>query len=366
MPQRHPLHSLCPYFAMFPEDFVERHVLAHTKRGDFVFDPFCGRGTTVFQSLLMNRPSAGIDINPVAACVSGAKAEPPSLIAILRRLEKLERGFSRRKKVRPAPNAFFECCFHHKTLQQILYLRESLAWRQNKVDRFIAAMLLGALHGESHRSDRYLSNRMPRTISTKPEYSIRWWDERNLDPPERDAFIVLREAARFRYRIEPAALTGVIRQGDARKSAAIFPALRGKVRLIITSPPYLDVTDYAEDQWLRLWFLGGAPHPNAGQFSDDRLTDKDAYWGFLTQVWHGIASMFAREARIVIRIGGRLPRDELCEGLKTTLRAALRDRRVTMRSAPLTTEVKGRQTNIFRPGARPSIEHDFVFSVQQV
>ena len=40
MSMRHPLHSICPYFAMFPEYFVERHVLAHTKPGEVVFDPF--------------------------------------------------------------------------------------------------------------------------------------------------------------------------------------------------------------------------------------------------------------------------------------------------------------------------------------
>jgi len=32
----------------------------------------------------------------------------------------------------------------------------------------------------------YLSNRMPRTISTKPDYSIRWWRERGLKPPRRE------------------------------------------------------------------------------------------------------------------------------------------------------------------------------------
>jgi hypothetical protein len=154
MPSRHPLHSLCPNFAMLPEDFVERQVLAHTKPGETVFDPFCGRGTTVFQSLLMNRPSAGIDINPVAACVAGAKADPPNLIAILQHIDELERSFDRRSNKFKIPNRFFECCFHAKTLQQILFLRQELAWHTNKVDRFVAAITLGALHGESHRSQR--------------------------------------------------------------------------------------------------------------------------------------------------------------------------------------------------------------------
>jgi DNA modification methylase len=53
---------------MFPEDFVARQLFAYTRRGDVVFDPFCGRGTTIFESLLNGRRAAGVDINPVAAC----------------------------------------------------------------------------------------------------------------------------------------------------------------------------------------------------------------------------------------------------------------------------------------------------------
>ena len=41
---RHPLHSICPYFAMFPEDFVTTQLYAYTRRGDTVFDPFSGAG----------------------------------------------------------------------------------------------------------------------------------------------------------------------------------------------------------------------------------------------------------------------------------------------------------------------------------
>ena len=44
---RHPLHSICPYFAMFPEGFVLEQLYAYTRPNDVVLDPFCGRGTTV-------------------------------------------------------------------------------------------------------------------------------------------------------------------------------------------------------------------------------------------------------------------------------------------------------------------------------
>jgi hypothetical protein len=361
---RHPLHSLCPYFAMFPEDFVARHILAFTKPGDVVFDPFCGRGTTVFQSLLMNRPAAGMDINPVAACVAGAKADPPSLVAVLERIEILEREFARRRKKRDAPTQFFSRCFHGETLQQILFLRERLSWQSNKVDRFIAALTLGALHGESHKSPLYLSNRMPRTISTKPEYSVRWWDERELNPPARDTFVVIRELARFRFNEGPPRLVGTVRMGDSRSAKSRFKKLTGKVKLVVTSPPYLDVTDYAEDQWLRLWFLGGASVPVRRRFRDDRLTNKEAYWQFLSRIWNGISPLLSAQSRVVVRIGGRMSRDELAQGLQRSFAEGIRGRKSRLVIAPVTSEVKGRQTNNFRPGAAASVEHDFVFLVR--
>jgi len=42
MSERHRFHSICPYFAMFPETFVRRNVLAWSKRDDVILDRFWG------------------------------------------------------------------------------------------------------------------------------------------------------------------------------------------------------------------------------------------------------------------------------------------------------------------------------------
>ena len=33
----------------------------------------------------------------------------------------------------------------------------------------------------------------------------------------------------------------------------------GSVKLVVTSPPFLDTVDYVSDNWLRCWFLGIDP-----------------------------------------------------------------------------------------------------------
>ena len=361
---RHRFHSICPYFAMFPETFVEGCLTASPFDG-VVFDPFCGRGTTVFQALQQGRTAAGCDLNPVAVCVSGAKCDPPELSDVSTRLEELQEGFRE-----PDDGAwqgklgrFFDLCFHQETLLQVRYLRSVLDWRSRKDDRFIAALCLGALHGESHRSPNYFSNRMPRTISTKPDYSVRWWQEKGEMPPSRDAFEILDRMILYRFRTPPSDRVGCVVQTDARRAADAFPALAGRVTDVITSPPYLNTTNYREDQWLRLWFLGGearVPHDR----QDDRHYNKETYWRFVRSAWVGLAPLLADRARLVVRIGGRLlPKAELRDALLGSLLVGL-DREVSLVDDGVTSVVNYTQANSFR-GAKtsPIKEHDFCFEV---
>jgi hypothetical protein len=53
--------------------------------------------------------------------------------------------------------------------------------------------------------------------------------------------------------LQSAAKTAQFLCSDARETKAIKP---NSVQLTITSPPFLDVVDYAQDNWLRCWFNG--------------------------------------------------------------------------------------------------------------
>lgn len=364
--KRHPLHSICPYFAMFPESFVEQQLIKFSSPGDLVFDPFCGRGTTVLESLLKGRRAAGSDINPVAFCVASAKATTPTLDSVISRITKLEKLFQEKPPSSAAPTPFFECCFERQTLSEILFLREALVWRKWSVDRFIAAVMLGILHGESHRSPYVLSNRMPRTISTKPRYSINWWSAHNLTPPRRPVFDILRKATMFRYRVPPAEIRGSVKLTDARLVARAFPKLLNQVRLVITSPPYIDTTDAFEDQWLRLWFLGGAPHPQAGKNPDDRHKRPEKYWAFLHEAWKGLGHLLADDSFIVIRVGGsKMDKGELLSGVTGGLTKALPDYKIKPLDDGVTSSIHLREVSAFRPklSRKANVEHDFTYNL---
>lgn len=350
---------------MFPEDFVLKQLLAYTERGDTVFDPFCGRGTTVFESLLNDRNASGVDINPVAACIAGAKADTPTLWSVNTRLDRLKENLSRANEIAVPKGDFFRACFHEITLQQILFLRDELDWQNSRVDRFIAAVILGALHGESHKTPNCLSNRMPRTISTKPDYSVRWWKAKGLTAPKRDTFEIVKRLAEYRLFRERPTLRGRVKLRDARQAGRAFPSLENQVNLIVTSPPYLDTTDYCEDQWLRSWFLGGAERPLIKKNLDDRHTNIELYWKFLGEAWAGCANLIRKGTVIVIRIGGaKLSKEELFEGVRSSLCKGFASQHIRALHAGFTTEIKNRQTNAFRPGTTSErYEHDFAFSL---
>ena len=362
---RHRFHSLCPYFAMFPETFVEKHLVA-TPFDGVVFDPFCGRGTTVLESLIRGRDAAGCDVNPVAACVAGAKSDPPTHSEVCERLSVLEeKSFSFQASNDSGELAeFFNLCFDPATYNQVCFLRNTLDWHENRTDRFIAALSLGALHGESHRSPNYFSNRMPRTISTKPAYSVRWWREKGYTPPSRDVFSILRHMNDYRFRTLPPTRHGEVALSDARNAAKRFPYLAGRVTDIITSPPYLDTTNYREDQWLRLWFLGGKATVRQPR-DDGRHYNVGRYQTFLTEAWAGIAPLLADKSRIVVRIGGRkLTRDESLATLLNSLQGGI-GRHIHLADAGVSSPVTHTQANTFR-GAKPSpiVEHDFCFLLE--
>lgn len=366
---RNRLHSICPYFAMFPEEFVRKHVERYTKEGDLVLDPFSGRGTTVLESLLLNRRAAAVDINPVAFCISGAKAEAPNLTAVLTRLDELESQCLEHSKTeveRVELHGFFRRAFYHSTLTQLLFLRRTLKWKIDSVERFIAALALGSLHGEMDKSPNYFSNQMPRTISTKLDYSLKYWRKHKLWPQKRDVFSILKARAQYRLKGEMPKRTGEVRMSDARRCLDMFPDLKGQVKLIVTSPPYFNVTSYEEDQWLRLWFLGYAPKPTYRTISkDDRHENKQNYWVFLADSWRGIAPLAHEDAIFVCRIGAKgIDRARLTRGLNISIRESFPSAQLLR--DPEVSEIKNRQTELFRPNSVGCLyEIDYVFRLGQ-
>jgi hypothetical protein len=261
----------------------------------------------------------------------------------------LELGYQRSKwsaKAKTMPD-FFHLAFHPKTRSQLLYLRESLEWSGSDTDCMIAGLILGALHGESEKSPSYLSNQMPRTISTKPAYSVKFWQKHGFVAPDRDVFELIRHQAAFRYESEPPKGDSWIYHRDMRHLAWLGNELPKPVKLVVTSPPYFDVTNFEEDQW----FLGGPPYPTRGRVSrDDRHSRAEAYWSFIADMWRMLGAVTAKKSHVVIRIGGRgIKPAEIGTRLVACSQFAQRPIKLVEQTM---SDLRRRQTDAFRPGTK--------------
>lgn len=354
---RHRFHSICPYFAMFPESFAAVWIDRLTAPGDLVLDPFCGRGTAPFQALTMGRLAVANDINPVAYCVTRAKTNAPPRSSLLGRLTRLEKLYHERVRDCPEEHLpdFFRHAYSPGTLSEIRFLRSRLRWKTSDVDCMLAALILGVLHGESQKSPSCLSNQMPRTISTKPDYSIRFWKERGLVAPRRKVFSILRDCVAFRYKSQRPGTRATVIQGDFRSLPAVLRHHERPIRLAVTSPPYLDTTNFEEDQWLRIWFLGGMPHPTYGQISkDDRHERLDSYWRMISDIWRVLGLVLARDGFVVFRLGGKkVTPDRIVKGLEVSSVFSGRPARLVSSEVSL---IRKRQTDAFRPGSTGCVQ----------
>jgi hypothetical protein len=297
------LNAICPYYTMYPLDFPLRVLKKHGKRGDWVIDPFCGRGTTNFAARLLEMPSVGIDSSPVAAALAQAKlatAEPSAVVAIA------ESILNDANAPAHVPSGdFWKLAYHENTLVQLCQLRDALLAECSSPQRILLrAIILGALHGPRPKgAPSYFSNQSPRTFAPKPNYAVRFWTEHGMIPDDVNLLSIVRTRA-VRYLSEPPPeVEGVVQLGDSRKPDTFQDV--PKARFVVTSPPYFGMRTYLPDQWLRFWFLGGPDYVEYRQ-PEGQLehTGADHFAAEMGRVWKNVASHTVNDARLIIRYGG--------------------------------------------------------------
>ncbi|MBV9279205.1 MAG: DNA modification methylase, partial [Chloroflexi bacterium] len=278
--------------------------------GDWVLDPFCGRGTTNYAARIVGLPSIGVDSCRVAAAIAEAKLANTTPHAVV---EEAQRALGESPVKVPA-GEFWELAFHEDVLPRICQLRDALLDDcGTDVRKALRAIVMGALHGPLKRGTRangthgvptsYLSNQSPRTFAPKPRYAVKFWRERGLSAPHVDVLEVIRARAERYYGKVATAGTGEIILGDSRLDDT-WAGRKPEVRWVITSPPYYGMYTYNPDQWLRLWFLGGSPtvdYSSAGQLHH---TSPEVFAADLRAVWRNVASICRPGARLVVRFGG--------------------------------------------------------------
>ncbi len=293
-----------PYYAMFPVAFADEVVSKYTEEKDTVLDPFAGRGTAIFSAAVNGRHGIGIELNPVGWVYARAKLSPASKDEVAERFEVLGRRAVRFADEARALPTFFHRCFNRNVRRFLVAARTDLDWRRNQIDRTAMALLLVNMHGKREAS---LSNQMRQTKAMSPDYSIEWWDTKQLDPPDVDPVEFMLDRLKWRYaKGVPTVTDSRMYLGDNLDLLSRIQHIepKRKARLLLTSPPYFCLTNYHYDQWLRLWLLGGAPNAlrvagrNRGKFEHTA-----GYKKLLTTTFRKSAACLRPDAVVYVRTG---------------------------------------------------------------
>ncbi|MFT3803026.1 MAG: DNA methyltransferase [Burkholderiaceae bacterium] len=313
------LNAICPYYTMYPLDFPLRVLKEHGKHGDWVIDPFCGRGTTNFAARLLAMPSVGVDSSPVAAALAKAKlasSEPSRIVASAKAI------LDAAKEPTSVPDGeFWKLAYHEHTLVKLCQLREALLDEcSSQTHILLRAIILGALHGPTPKGmPSYFSNQSPRTFSPKPNYAVKFWTARGMYPVDVDVLSIIATRADRYLAVLPPNVEGKVQLGDSRLADTFNDV--PKARFVVTSPPYFGMRTYLPDQWLRLWFLGGPDYVEYRQPQGQlEHSGADHFAAEMGRVWKNVANHTTNDARLVIRYGGIHDRDvEPMEVLKKSL-----------------------------------------------
>ena len=146
-----------------------------------------------------------------------------------------------------------------------------------------------------------------------PNYSVRWWRERDLKPPEIEIEDFFLKRIQWRY---AKGCPTIIRQSNVElgDSTKILPNIVEKVNsgtqqrcsLLFTSPPYQGVTNYHGDQWLRLWLLGHPPKPQyVEEKHKGKFVAKENYRELLGSVFKNVAQLMREDGTVYVRTSAR-------------------------------------------------------------
>ena len=238
-----------------PRFFIERL----TDRGDLVYDPFMGRGTTPLETALMDRVPVGNDINPLSIVMTRPRLTPPTEAEIAQRLESIPLDD-------PADMPEDLLVFYHpETLRGISSLKHYIVRKRKSnaldaLDEWIELVALNRLTGHSNGFFSVYTLPPNQAVSVASQRKIN--EKRKQTPPPRDVRkIILKKSRQLLGDVPPEVRKTLAR---AAAKARLFtgpadatPGIRSNsVALVVTSPPFLNVVQYDVDNWLRCWFLG--------------------------------------------------------------------------------------------------------------
>ncbi len=247
------------YRACFKPQLPNYFLLKYSKIGNIVLDPFAGRGTTTTESALLGRIPVSNDINPISKILTEPRLTPPTYEAIYERLSDINFDLSERAEID------LSMFYDKQTEAEIVSLKKYLTSRKEEgkedyIDKWIRMVATNRLTG--HSKSFFSVYTLPPNQSATPEEQIRINERLKQTPEYRDVKkIILKKSKSLLKDITPSIRERLFRiskyvmflEEDSRNLKSLA---NNYIDLTITSPPFINLVDYAKDNWLRLWFNG--------------------------------------------------------------------------------------------------------------
>ena len=295
------LHEIS-YRACFKPQLPRFFINRLSQFGDIVYDPFMGRGTTLIESALLKRYATGCDINPLSRILVEPRLTPPALTAIFDRLRNLD--LDSPTSINDKLLAFY----HPVTLLRITNLRQYLLARESEgtidpIDSWIRMVATNRLTG--HSTGFFSVYTLPPNQALSIESQIKINAKRNQVPPERDIIsLVIKKSRSLLSNVDSFTLKRI---GESARNSCFItgscdstPQLKDStIRLVVTSPPFLDVVDYQKDNWLRCWFNGIDSH----SVSIWQLKKKEDWMAAMTRVFCELKRVLIPGGHVAFEVG---------------------------------------------------------------
>lgn len=249
--QANSIHEVS-YRACFKPQLPRFFIELFTQEGDTVYDPFNGRGTTTVEASLLNRNVIANDVNPLSLIFTRPRISIPSLQNIEERLAEIK--FTKNLKADIDLSMFYE----KETLAEIVSIRNYLKQRlldgkEDDIDRWIRMVATNRLTG--HSPGFFSVYTLPPNQAVTAERQKKINATRNQQPDYRDVKKIILKKSKALMRDVKAEKGNPVSAQYLNCDAAETKKIKaGSVSLTVTSPPFLDVVQYASDNWLRCWF----------------------------------------------------------------------------------------------------------------
>ena len=244
------------YRACFKPQLPKYFIDKYTKEGELVYDPFGGRGTTAIEAALLGRNFITNDINPLSTLFVIGRLNPPSIEEIHDRL------YSEINSDTEVDKIDLSMFYEYETFKEINDLRNYFIKKKHNsydnIDHWIKMVATNRLTG--HSKGFFSVYTLPPNQATSAKRQIQINLKRNQTPEYKDTKEIIVKKSKQLLRnisdqqiknLDKVRSSSLILQTDATKTKQI-PS--NSVKLTITSPPFLDIVNYAQDNWLRCWF----------------------------------------------------------------------------------------------------------------